>query len=134
MKNSKFPPGVFLLLIVALTAIRPGDSSWVNDEPIMMEMAIRYNRTASDLYGFYLPFTPCPYGLEGTHGARYGPLPVWIDQIFLATTHNVVAMLACRAILFTSITAVALYWLSRTLGFSSWFVSPLPCCLPGSGF
>ncbi len=108
-------------MIVALTALRPGDGSWVNDEPIMMEMAIRYNRTASHLYGFYLPFTPCPYGLQGTRGARYGPLPVWIDQILLVFTHNVVGILACRAVLFTSITALSLYWLTRTLRLSAWF-------------
>ena len=53
-----------------------------------MEMAIRYNHTASHLYGFGLPFTPCPFGLQGTHGARYGPLPVWIDQIFLVFTQQ----------------------------------------------
>lgn len=121
MRNSKFRPEFLLLLIVALTALRPGDGSWVNDEPIMMEMAIRYNRTASDLYGFYLPFTPCPYGLQGTRGVRYGPLPVWIDQILLAFTHNLVVILACRAVLFTSITALALYWLTRTLRLSAWF-------------
>ena len=121
MKKSNLRPGVFLLLIVALTALRPGDGSWVSDEPIMMEMAIRYNRTASDLYGVSLPFTPCPYGLQGTRGAAYGPLPVWIDQVFLALTHNVVHILDCRAVLFTSITVLALYWLTRTLGLSAWF-------------
>ncbi|HEX4055572.1 MAG TPA: hypothetical protein VHX86_15010 [Tepidisphaeraceae bacterium] len=121
MRISKFRPEFLLLLIVALTALRPGDGPWVNDEAIMMEMAIRYNGTASDLYGFHLPFTPCPYGLQGTRGARYGPLPVWIDQILLGFTHRVVAILACRAVLFTSITALALYWLTRTLRLSAWF-------------
>ena len=86
-----------------------------------MEMAIRYNHTASHLYGFGLPFTPCPYGLQGTHGARYGPLPVWIDQIFLAFTHNLVLMLAVRALLFASLTAAALDWLAKTLRLSRWF-------------
>ncbi|MGD0770306.1 MAG: hypothetical protein ABSB42_19150 [Tepidisphaeraceae bacterium] len=114
-------PQILLIPILILTILRPGDASWVNDEPIMMEMAIRYNHTASNLYGFNLPFTPCPYGLQGTRGAVYGPLPIWIDQIFLAFTHNLVVMVACRAAVFTALTALAVLWLARTLKLSPWF-------------
>jgi hypothetical protein len=117
----KLLPRILLILIPILTAFRPGDASWVNDEPILMEMAIRYNHTASHLYGIELPFTPCPYGLQGTRGARYGPLPVWIDQVFLAFTHNLILILAIRAFLFTSFTAVTLNWLAKTLRLSPWF-------------
>jgi hypothetical protein len=114
-------PQLLLVPILILTVLRPGDAPWVNDEPIMMEMAIRYNHTASNLYGFYLPFTPCPYGLLGTRGAVYGPLPIWIDQLFLVFTHNLVVMLACRAAVFTAVTALAVGWLARTLKLSPWF-------------
>jgi hypothetical protein len=116
-----FLPQSLIVLIVILTALRPGDASWVNDESLMMEMAIRYNHTASHLYGIDLPLTPCPYGLLGTHGARYGPLPVWIDQLFLAFTNNLILMLAARALLFASLTAAALDWLAKTLRLSPWF-------------
>ena len=54
-------------------------------------------------------------------GARYGPLPVWIDQIFLVFTQNLVFMLAARALLFASLTAAALDWLAKTLRLSPWF-------------
>jgi hypothetical protein len=121
VRNTKLRPEFLLPLIVVLTSLRPGDGSWVNDEPIMMEMALRYNRTASSIYGFYLPFTPSPFGLEGTHGARYGPLPVWTDQIFLAVSHNLTVILAMHAVLFCSLTALAVYWLTRTLRLSGWF-------------
>jgi len=121
VKNIKLRPEFLLPLIVALTALRPGDGSWLNDEPIMMEMALRYNRTASTIYGFYLPFTPCPFGLEGTRGARYGPLPVWIDQVLLAFSHDLRVILALHALLFISITVMAVYWLTRTLRMSPWF-------------
>jgi hypothetical protein len=114
-------PQILLIPILILTVLRPGDGSWVNDEPIMMEMAIRYNHTASNLYGFNLPFTPCPYGLQGTRGAVYGPLPIWIDQIFLVFTHNLVVMVACRAAIFTALTALAVLWLTQTLKLSPWF-------------
>jgi hypothetical protein len=121
VRNLKLRPGLLLLPIVALTAMRPGDGSWVNDEPIMMEMALRYNRTASSIYGFHLPFTPCPFGLEAIRGVRYGPMPVWIDQIFLSITHSLPAIFALHALLFMSMTALAIYWLSRTLRLSPWF-------------
>ena len=114
-------PQLLLVPILILTVLRPGDAPWVNDEPIMMEMAIRYNHTASNLYGFNLPFTPSPYGLQGTRGARYGPLPIWIDQLLLAFTHNLIVMLAWRAAVFTALTALAVGWLARTLKLSPWF-------------
>ena len=113
-------PQLLLIPILILTVLRPGDTSWVNDEPIMMEMAIRYNHTASNLYGFNLPFTPSPYGLKGSR-AVYGPLPVWIDQIFLAFTHNVIVMVAFRSAVFTALTMLAVLWLARTLKLSPWF-------------
>ena len=114
-------PQILLVPIVILTAMRPGDASWVNDEPILMEMAIRYNHTASAIYGFSLPFTPCPYGPQSIHGVRYGPLSIWIDQLFLVFTRNLVVMLAVRAMLLSSLTAAALIWLAKTLRLSPWF-------------
>jgi hypothetical protein len=114
-------PKILLILIVIVTAARPSDGPWVNDEPIMMEMALRYNHTASSIYGIPLPFTPCPFGLVGTHGLRYGPLPIWLDQLFLAFTHDVVVMLAIRALLFSALTAIAVYLFAKTLGLSTWF-------------
>jgi hypothetical protein len=114
-------PQLLLVPILILTVLRPGDAPWVNDEPIMMEMAIRYNHTASNLYGINLPFTPCPYGLQGTRGTRYGPLPIWIDQIFLAFTHNVIVMVAVRSAVFTALIMLAILWLGRTLKLSPWF-------------
>jgi hypothetical protein len=120
-RQKKPLPKLALATILFLTLLRPGDTSWVNDEPILMEMAIRYNKTASQLYGFYLPFTPSPFGLQGTRGARYGPFPVWFDQILLAFTHNAILITACRAFLFTALTTIALYWLAKTLRVSPWF-------------
>ncbi len=116
-------PRGLMVVIVLVTAFRPGDISWINDEPLAMEMALRYNHTASHLYGFDLPFTPSPFGLVGTHGARYGPPPVWLDQIFLSFTHNVVLMAALRSLLFSTLTAIALCWLAAVLQVSPWFAT-----------
>src|SRR5579872_2799439 len=114
-------PRILLVLMVLLTALRPGDSIWVNDEPLMMEMAIQNNRTPSHLYGIRLPFTPSQFGLQGTRGMRYGPPPVWLDQILLTFTHNLLVMVSLRAILFSSIIALALDSLAQTLGLKPWF-------------
>lgn len=116
-----FRPGVLLTAIVILAAVRPGDTPWINDEPILMELAIRYNHFASDIYGFSLPFTPCPFGALGTRGARYGPLPAWLEQLGLALTHDLAVMVAVRAVAFSGLTALALYWLARVLGLGPWF-------------
>jgi hypothetical protein len=118
-----FLPGIVLAALIGLTLILPGISSWVNDEPILMEMALRYNRTASDIYGIYLPFTPSPFGLLGTRGARYGPVPAWVDQILLAISHNLLVMASIRAVLFSGLTALALYRLAKTLDLSPWFAA-----------
>jgi hypothetical protein len=113
---------VLLALMVCLMAIRPGDGPWLNDEPAMMDLALWYNThpCPRNSFGVSLPFTPAPFGLLGTRGVRYGPLPIWIDQILLGVTHNLVWMSAIRGLVVNGITAAALYWLSKTLGVSPW--------------
>ncbi|MGD0766996.1 MAG: hypothetical protein ABSB42_02105 [Tepidisphaeraceae bacterium] len=113
-------PAIALAAIVAGTTFWPGDGPWIYDEPLIMEMAIRQNAAPCFVWRIRLPFTPAAYGLLGTRGARYGPLAVWIDQIFLGFTRDPVLMLAIRAGGAAAINAVALAWLCRTLRFSSW--------------
>jgi hypothetical protein len=112
-------PIAAIAILVILTIFRPGDAPFVNDEAIMLETAIRYNHTASNLYGVRLPFTPSPYGLRGGR-TTYGPLAIWIDQLFLAFTRDPVTMMAIRAGISAVLDAVALLWLCRTLGFTPW--------------
>ena len=100
--------------------LRPGDAPWIYDEPLLMEMAIQQNATPSHFLKSTLPFTPATYGLKGTRGARYGPVAVWLDQIFLAFTHNPIWMVTIRAGLVTAINAISLFWLCRTLRVSPW--------------
>jgi hypothetical protein len=109
-----------MVLIVTATMLRPGDAPWIYDEPLLMEMAIQQNATPSHFLHITLPFTPATHGLKGTRGARYGPAAVWLDQIFLAFTHNPIWMVAIRAGLVSGITAFSLLWLCRTLRVSPW--------------
>jgi hypothetical protein len=113
-------PAIALAAIVAGTTFWPGDAPWIYDEPLMMEMAIHQNAAPCFVWKIRLPFTPATYGLLGTRGAQYGPLGVWIDQIFLGFTRDPVLMLAIRAGVAAAINAVALAWLCKTLRFSSW--------------
>jgi hypothetical protein len=100
--------------------LRPGDVQFVNDEPQLLYLAAKCNHTPSETYGIYLPFTVSPIGLQGTRGARYGPLPVWVYQVLLATTQNPVEMVRLHAALAGGITALALAWLAATMGVSPW--------------
>jgi hypothetical protein len=113
-------PCVALVAIVAAMALRPGDSPWFFDMSRNFDLAIHYNATPSHPLGISLPFTPSPYALKGTHGIRYGPLPVWIDQVFLSFTSNLLLMTVIRTVAVGGLTALALLWISQLLRVSPW--------------
>jgi hypothetical protein len=113
-------PCVVLAMIIAATAMRPGDAEWFFDLPRLMDLAIRYNSTPSRFMGISLPFTPSPYALAGTRRTRYGPFPVWVDQAFLAFTRDPITMTAIRAVIFSTLTALGLLWLTRVLRVTPW--------------
>jgi hypothetical protein len=113
-------PAICLAIIVLATTVYPGDSPWVCDEPILIRGALFYNATPSRIGHISLPFTLAATGLPGTRGVRYGPLAVWIDQFLLIFTHNPIHMLAVRAVVAAALTAIAVYWLCKSLRFSPW--------------
>ena len=114
-------PEALLILIIVLTCLRPQDMQWVNDEPAMMDAAIQYNHTPCRICGIRLPFTLAPSGLPGSRQVQYGPLPTWLDQLFLLFGNNLIAMLQWRTLIFASITAAAVYSLTQTLRLSPWY-------------
>lgn len=113
-------PCIALVAIVVAMGLRPGDSSWFFDMSLDFEIAMQYNATPSHLLGISLPFSPAPYALQGTHGIRYGPLPIWIDQIFLAFTHDPIVMTAIRAVAVSALISLSLLWLTQLLRVSPW--------------
>jgi len=127
--RQKFTSTGAALLVIAATVLTtaflfPGDSSFINDEPMLIQRAFTANHQPGKLLGISLPFTPARLGLAGTRGASYGPLPIWSDQILLALTHNnLVAMVAIHALLFSTIVAIAMLWLARSMGLSPWFAA-----------
>jgi hypothetical protein len=111
---------VALAVIVAAGMLRAGDVQFVNDEPQLLYLAVKCNRTESRTYGIKLPFTLSPIGLQGTRGARYGPLPVWVYQLLLAISGDLLIVVRLHALLVGGITALALAWLARTIRVSGW--------------
>jgi hypothetical protein len=120
--NSPTAPWAYLALaaVVAAGMLRAGDVQFVNDEPQLLYLAVKCNRTPSRTYGISLPFTLSPIGLQGTRGARYGPLPVWVYQLLLAICGDLLMVVRLHALLVGGITAVALAWLARTMRVSVW--------------
>jgi hypothetical protein len=99
-----------LAVVCALPALLPGDAPFVNDEPKLMAMALSANahHRLADV------------GLPGTHGVRYGPLPTWIYQAYLSVSHDLVALVALRAVAIVGATAIGLLMVAETLQVSPW--------------
>ncbi|MEN6458274.1 MAG: hypothetical protein ABFC63_05040 [Thermoguttaceae bacterium] len=96
-----------------------GDVPWISDEPALVWMALDANQ-AGHLASL---------GLTGSRGVAYGPLPIWCYQLLLTLTHNMLAVVCMRTIVFLAVTGLALVWLVRLLGRDSrarWFFVTVP--------
>jgi 4-amino-4-deoxy-L-arabinose transferase-like glycosyltransferase len=102
------PLTLWTLIAVSL-ALMPliwiGDVSFIMDEPLLIEKALRANAEGQLE----------TLGLEGTRGFHYGPLPTWIYQALLALTHDLVSVAALRCLLANGVIALSLVWLAHTL-------------------
>lgn len=106
-------------VLCVLHAVWPGEIQFVNDEPLLIGAALDANAQG----------TLAVHGLLGTHGAAYGPLPTWLYQAYLAVSHDLVTLVAVRAVLSAALIALALGWLSRTLALWPAFIV-IPLCSP----
>ena len=128
ISNTRLPIAA-LILISVLFGLWPGDAPWFFDLPRFLSLGIEFNATPSHVMGVSLPFTPAPYGLKGTHGVRYGPLAVWLDQVFLFFTHDPITMTAVRSVFFAAMTGLTLLWLTRILKVNPW-LAVITMCSP----
>ncbi len=101
-----------LLLLCVVPALLPGDAQWINDEARLLEGALDANAAGH----------PAARGLLGNQGVVYGPFPTWLYQAYLALSHDVVTLVALRALLVTAVTAAGLLWLSRALSLWPGFI------------
>lgn len=97
----------------------PGDAPFINDEPLLIASALTAN-SADRL---------AELGLAGTFGFTYGPAPTWVYQLLLGLTHDLVLLAVLHTALIVVTTAVALWWLSRSLHLWVWF-APVPLLSP----
>lgn len=112
---SKLGAIALLIAAIGITLLWPGDASWCADEPRLIAEAWHANHDVELARG----------GLWGNFGIRYGPLPTWIYQALLLTTHDPATLLLIRALLCTATTAAALLWLARELRLPTWFAAAI---------
>jgi hypothetical protein len=100
-----------LLTVCAIPTLWPLDTSFVNDEPALIGLALQHN-ARGDL---------AELGLRGSRGARYGPIAIWVYQGLLAVTHDPASLVRIHAFMFMAVTAVGLLWLGRSLALPKWW-------------
>ena len=100
-----------IIAAAVMHSLHPGDARWIHDETALIGLAEEYNAEGR----------MAPYGLEGTRGARYGPLPLWIYQACLAAgLDDLPTLVAVRAVAMTVTTGGALLVIGRAAGIMAW--------------
>ena len=98
---------VMLIAVGMLPLVWPGDTPWINDEPLLIARALELRSHPGDFLNVQ--------GLRGTVGVSYGPTAVWIYSLLLNVSRNPVELVRLRAALFMSIILGALLWLSKSV-------------------
>ncbi len=104
-------PLIALAAVCAVPLFYPGDAPFIEDEPVLIASAFTSNQRHQ----------LAQFGLQGTRGYAYGPLPTWVYQAFLLLSRNLSVAVLLRALLVTTVTALSLAWLSRTAKLWPWF-------------
>ena len=106
-------PSVAVLLAIVAALLYPGRAPLVNDDSDLLLHALTANhehRIESR-------------GLTGSFGLPYGPMPTQFYQACLIATKNPFALVILHGVFFLGTLAAALWWLARSMGFSTWFVT-----------
>lgn len=86
-----------LAVFGSIPLLWPEDAPWINDEPRLIEMAMRHKETG----------TPAAHGLPGSRGLVYGPVPVWIYTALLHISGDLADLVRWRAFWMTAVTALS---------------------------
>ena len=103
------------LVVSALRLMWPGDTQWINDEPLFLSKAAAINAGQSSVGS----------GLLGTVGLTYGPVAVWIFAALLRISSDLMHVVLMRTALWCVTSSIALLWLARL----STRLRPLFLCL-----
>jgi len=93
------------LALCALSCVWPLDVSFVSDEAALLGSALEHNQRGE----------LAEQGLMGSRGVRYGPVATWTYQALLRVTRDVGRLVSLHSFLLMGLTALALFWLARTL-------------------
>lgn len=105
---------VITMAAAVLPAVsRPGEISWLIDEPQLIARAYHANQSGR----------LAERGLVGNFGVSYGPTATQVYQLLLAVTHDPIVLARLRAGLCAGITALGLLWLARSLQLNPWFAA-----------
>ncbi len=104
-------PLVALAAACAVPLLFPGDAPFINDEPRLIANAFLSNQQHRLAH----------FGLQGTQGYSYGPLPTWVYQALLLLSRDLSIVVFWRALFVTALTAASLVWLARTAKLWPWF-------------
>ncbi len=105
MSKARFLFPAALVCGVLLAGIFPGDAPWISDEPMLFFRALGANARGE------VP----RLGLVGSLGIPYGPIPLWLYQLALGVTHQLVALVFLKAVLMQAGVAVALTGIASRL-------------------
>lgn len=103
------------VLTSALRLLWPGDTQWINDEPLFLAKAAAINAGHGGIGS----------GLQGNVGLTYGPVAVWIFAALLRVSGDLLHVVMLRTLLWCALTSTALLWLARL----SPRLRPLSWCL-----
>lgn len=103
-------PGVAVLATCLAAVSFPGAIPFVYDEPLLI-------LAASGLNSQHRLAT---FGLIGSMGRPYGPVPTWFYQGCLLVTHDLVAVSAIHAACFMLATGFAAVWIARSARLWGW--------------
>lgn len=105
-----FDFALVLALLAALVSLFPGSAPFIWDEPMLILAAHNFNaaRRFADV------------GLFGSLRLPYGPLPIWVYQVLLLLSHDLVWIMWMRILLFMSLLGGSVYWLARSTGWWRW--------------
>jgi hypothetical protein len=106
-------PATLATLIASLlpALLWVGDTPWIYDEPAELMIALDANQHHQ------LAF----HALSGNFSVWYGPMPIQLLQVLLLISHDPRVLIAIRAGLYATITALSLIWMARSFRLNPWF-------------
>ncbi len=111
---------VLCVIVLSLRLVWPGDTQWINDEPLFLAKAAAM-RHGGPLSG---------EGLRGTTGLTYGPMAIWMYAGLMRLSSGLIELVVLRTALFGLFIALGLFWLAavsrrlRPLGIVTLLLSP----------